>query len=113
LTVEGERHTLGLSLAELVFGEAGWRSIWIGEGPPAEELEALVGKLKPDLLAVSASPASPPATISRYQSELMRSASPAQTRLVLAGSGAWRDSPPARRVVSFKELQTLLAGGLR
>jgi excisionase family DNA binding protein len=113
LTVEGERHTLGLSLAELVFAEAGWRSIWIGEGPPAEELDALVGKLKPDLLSVSASAASPPAAIVRYQSELMRNASTAQTRLVLAGSGAWRDSPTASRVVSFKELQTLLDGGLR
>jgi excisionase family DNA binding protein len=113
LTVEGERHTLGLSLAELVFAEAGWRSIWIGEGPPAEELEALVRKLKPDLLSVSASAASPPAAIVRYQSELMRGASTARTRLVLAGSGAWRNSPPASRVVSFKELQTLLAFGLR
>jgi hypothetical protein len=73
----------------------------------------LVGKLKPDLLAVSASAASPPAAIFRYQSALMRSASAAQTRLVLAGSGAWQDSPAARRVVSFKELQTLLADGLQ
>jgi excisionase family DNA binding protein len=113
LTVEGERHTLGLSLAELVFAEAGWRSIWIGEGPPAEELEALVRKFKPHLLSASASAASPPAAIVRYQSNLMRSASTAQTPLVLAGSGGWRDSPPASRVVSFKELQTLLDGGLR
>jgi excisionase family DNA binding protein len=112
LTVEGERHTLGLSLAELVLAEAGWRSIWIGEGPPVEELEGLVAKLKPELLSVSASAASPPAAIVRYQSELMRIASTAQTRLVLAGSGAWRDFPPARRVVSFTEFQTLLDGGL-
>jgi excisionase family DNA binding protein len=113
LTVEGDRHTLGLSLAELVFAEAGWRSIWIGEGPPAEELDALVAKLKPELLSVSASAASPAATIVRYQAELMRIASTAQTRLVFAGGGAWRISSGASRVNTFKELQTLLAGGLR
>jgi hypothetical protein len=63
-------------------------------------------------MAVSASAASPPATIVRYQAELMKSASNAQTRLILAGSGAWRDAPAISRVESFKELQILLADGL-
>ena len=41
-TVSGERHTLGLSLAELVLAEAGWNALWLGEGPPAEELNVLI-----------------------------------------------------------------------
>ena len=109
LTVEGDRHTLGLSLAELVFAEAGWGLIWIGEGPPAEELDALLAKHKPKLLSASASAASPPAIIVRYQSELVKSAANARTRLILAGSGAWRDAPATSRIESFKELHTLLA----
>jgi hypothetical protein len=38
-TVEGERHTLGLSLEDLVLVEAGWRVVWVGEGPPLAELK--------------------------------------------------------------------------
>jgi excisionase family DNA binding protein len=109
LTVEGERHTLGLSLAELVFAEAGWRSMWIGEGPPAEELEAIVRKLKPHLLAVSASAAIRPGPIARYQSELIKIASSTGIQLILGGGGAWRTSPGASRIVSFQDLQVLLS----
>jgi excisionase family DNA binding protein len=110
-SIEGERHTLGLSLAELVFAEAGWRSIWIGEGPPADELEALVMKHKPNLLAVSASAASRPGPIARYQSELIKVASSTGIQLILGGSGAWKTSPGASRVVSFQDLQALLSSG--
>jgi MerR family transcriptional regulator, light-induced transcriptional regulator len=112
-TIEGERHTLGLSLAELVFAEAGWRSIWIGEGPPVDELEALVARHKPHFLAVSASAASRPGPIGRYQSELMKVASSTGIGLILGGSGAWKTSPAASRVESFQDLQALLSGGRR
>jgi len=107
-TIEGERHTLGLSLAELVFAEAGWHVLWLGEGAPADELKVLVTQLKPDLLAVSASSASSPAAISRYQETLIRAASPARIPLVLAGSGLWAAASRAHRVVSFRDLQGLI-----
>jgi methanogenic corrinoid protein MtbC1 len=109
-TVEGERHTLGLSLAELVFAEAGWRVFWLGEGPPSEELGPLVDKLKPHLLVVSASSVTRAAAVARYQAELTRVAARTRVGLVLAGSGAWAPAAKAHRVVAFRELGAFLTG---
>ena len=110
LTVEGERHTLGLSLAELVLAETGWRAIWIGEGPPRAELAPLVAELKPNVIACSASAASAPAVVAIYQAALAQAASCTGARLILAGSGAWTCDPGAQRIVTFTELRTFLAG---
>jgi excisionase family DNA binding protein len=111
-TVQGERHTLGLSLAELVLGEAGWRSSWIGEGPPLQELQELVIGLKPDLFVVSASTTSPTAAISEYQAELVRVAKSANARLVLGGSAPWSVNRKHRAKIlrSFTELHRFLEG---
>jgi len=108
LTIEDERHTLGLTLAELVLAEAGRRPLWIGEGPPADELHALVTKLKPALLVVSASPVSSKAAVARYQAELMQVAAEAGIGLILAGGGTWKEAPGAKRVVAFKDLREAL-----
>lgn len=108
LTVYGERHTLGLALAELVLAEAGWRPLWIGEGPPADELEDVVGKFKPEMVVVSASAASPPPAVERYQRSLAELASKSGISLILAGGGAWKRSS-ATRVVTFKDLREALA----
>lgn len=109
LTIENERHTLGLSLAELALAEAGWAPLWVGEGPPAEELDPLVAKFKPDALLVSASTASPPAAVARYQAPLSKVAGERELALILAGGGAWKKSSVAKRVVTFKELSETLA----
>ena len=112
-TIEGERHTLGLALAELVLAERGWRSIWIGEGPPASELGDLAEKFKPDMLLVSASAASSPVSVALYQKPLSDLAGRSGARLVLAGGGSWRKSSSAARVAArvfaFKELREALA----
>jgi excisionase family DNA binding protein len=108
-TVEGERHTLGLTLAELVLAEAGWLSIWLGEGPPADELQFLVDKLKPNLLLVSASAVTPSKTIARYQSALGQVAANNRVELGLVGSGAWSQDPAVHRLVTFEDLRTLLS----
>jgi len=107
-TIVNERHTLGLALAELVLAEAGWRSIWIGEGPPADELPSLITKLSPRLALVSASAASRPSAVALYQAALMRAAAAAGIELMFAGGGAWRDEAGARRVVTFKDLRQAL-----
>jgi excisionase family DNA binding protein len=112
-TVEGERHTLGLSLAELVLAEAGYRVFWIGEGPPSEDLASLVDKLKPDLLVVSASSVASKAAVARYQAELRRAAATAGINVVLGGSAAWAPMPEARRIVTFQELSALVPQMLR
>jgi MerR family transcriptional regulator, light-induced transcriptional regulator len=108
MTVEGERHTLGLSLAELVFAEAGWRVFWIGEGPPFQELAQLIDKLKPDLLVVSASSVASKATVARYQAEVRRAAEAAGINVILGGSAVWAPMPEVSRAVTFQELSTLV-----
>lgn len=108
-TIENERHTLGLTLAELVVAEAGWGPLWIGEGPPADELATLLERLKPQVLVVSASPASRPAMVARYQAPLTEAAQEAGLELILAGGGAWKESAYAKRVLTFKELREALA----
>jgi len=108
-TVEGERHTIGLTLAELVLAEAGWQSIWLGEGPPSDELQLLVDKLKPNLLLVSASAVTPSKTIARYQSALRQVVADDSVALGLAGSGAWSQDPEVHRLVTFEHLRELLS----
>jgi len=108
LTVENERHTLGLTLAELVLAEAGWRPVWIGEGPPADELQSLVSKLKPHLLVVSASSVTPTKAVARYQAELSHIATPGNVDVVLAGSGAWAPISNMQRLITFEDLRAFL-----
>jgi excisionase family DNA binding protein len=108
-TIENERHTLGLALAELVMAEAGWRPLWIGEGPPADELGLLVAKFAPDALLVSASAASTPAAIACYQTPLTDVANEQGLDLILAGGGSWKRDSAVKRVITFKELREALA----
>jgi len=108
-TIENERHTLGLTLAELVLVEAGWRPVWIGEGLPVGELPSLFTKIVPRLVLVSASSASRPTAVARYQAALMQAAADAGIGLILAGGGAWKDAAGATRVVTFKDLREALA----
>jgi excisionase family DNA binding protein len=107
-TVAGERHTLGLSLAELVLAEAGWSTVWLGEGPPLEELDALIEKLKPRMLVVSSSPASSRKLVMGYQHALTKVAKRAQVRLVLGGGGPWATTRQAHRAVTFCELRAIV-----
>lgn len=107
-TVEGERHTLGLSLAELVVVEAGWKPLWLGEGVPIEDLDLLLELKRIDILIVCASPASSKQGVSRYQSALERVASERGVGLFLAGDGPWIPSKIAQRIESFEELRAAL-----
>ena len=66
-------------------------------------------QLKPDLITVSASSASSPGAIARYQERLRRVAVRARLPLVLAGSGLWTAAPRAHRILTFCELRSLLA----
>jgi len=107
-TVAGERHTLGLSLAELVLAEASWSTHWLGEGPPPEELDALIEKLKPAMLVVSASPASPRKVVVGYQDALTKCAKRAHVRMVLGGGGPWAPTRQAHRALTFCELRAIV-----
>ena len=109
LTVAGDRHTLGLSLSELIVAEIGWKTLWLGDGPPVEELEALIKTRRPDMLIVAASPAFSKRVISRYQAGLERAAKRGKARLILAGDGQWGPSEFSRRVYRLRELGPVLS----
>jgi len=111
LTVENDRHTLGLSLAELVFAERGWRTIWIGEGPPRNELEVMVETLKPDVVAASASTSSPTPELRQYQRTLVRLAITRGFRLLLGGGAPWAEGGEGHRLPSFRQLDLWLRAG--
>jgi excisionase family DNA binding protein len=108
-TAPGQRHTLGLSLAELVLAERGWRSIWIGEGPPAEEIPAMVAGLAPDLCIVAASFDAQPKTLRTLQRSLVHAMSGTGGRLVLAGQARWSPMKCGYRCRTFSELDSALA----
>jgi excisionase family DNA binding protein len=108
LAIEGERHVLGLSLAELVLANEGWRSVWLGEAIPSEELQPLVDSLKPKLLIASASSCAPAKTVERYQAELEHTVEDSDISLALAGSGPWVPNAAVHRVITFEDLRVLL-----
>jgi excisionase family DNA binding protein len=110
-TIEGERHVVGLWLAELVLANEGWRSVCLG-ALPLEELQPVVDKLKPELLVVSVSSYAPAKTVLRYQPELTRLAEENNIALGLAGSGPWVSDPAVQRLVAFRDLRALLTEGL-
>jgi excisionase family DNA binding protein len=103
-----ERHTLGLSLAELVVIEAGWNAHWLGEGPPIEDLDPLLTSKRPQLLIVSASSASTRQAVEAYQAALESVAGRESIRLIIAGDGPWLSSAGSERIDSFTKLRQLL-----
>lgn len=100
---EGDDHTLGLALVEIVLREAGWATLWAGRQTPAAELRpALANGVR--LLAVSASQASSNALDLRRQAEALgRLSRAAGVSLVLGGGGAWPERP--RTGMRFRALE--------
>jgi hypothetical protein len=101
---EGEEHTLGLALAEIVLREAGWATEWAGRRTPIAELRAALSRPGVKMLGVSASVASSDALALRRQAEALgRISRAAGVELVLGGGGAWPDRP--RTGVRFEGLE--------
>jgi excisionase family DNA binding protein len=107
-TVPGERHSVGLSLAQLVVADAGLDILWLGEGPPEAELALLVEDRRPDLLVTSCSGSSPRTVVEPYEDALLSVAKTHKVDLVLAGAGPWSQRSQAKRVASFAEFHDAL-----
>jgi len=104
ICAEGDEHTLGLSLTELVLREAGWASVWTGRRTPLAELGPALVRSRARLLAVSASAGSSDAVALREQAaELGRIARVHGAALALGGSGAWPERP--RHGVRFTDFE--------
>jgi excisionase family DNA binding protein len=110
---EGDEHTLGLQLAELVFRERGWTVLWGGRSTPTREVVARVAQGDCDLVAVSAAGSCADAARLREQARAVRAAcAERDVQLILGGAGAWpeptSDLPRFHRVRNFRELHELL-----
>jgi len=106
MTVEGEDHTLGLSMAEVTLREAGFGTLWTGRRTPLDELASTMRQRGVALLGVSASSFSTDEEhLSQQMTLLEEICERAGSVLVLGGSGAWPDrASEARRVMSFRQL---------
>ncbi len=105
-TAEGEAHTLGLSLAELVVREHGWPVVWAGRRVPLSEIVAHVATGGVDAVAVSASAVADAGDLLAQTERLSAICRAGEVQLVLGGSGPWPEwIPYGARVVTFQELR--------
>jgi excisionase family DNA binding protein len=105
-TAEGEEHTLGLSLAELVIREHGWPVLWAGRRVPLSEIVAHVASGTVDAVAVSASGIADAGDLLAQTERLSAICRAGEVQLVLGGSGPWPEwIPYGARVVTFQELR--------
>ncbi|MBT8492479.1 MAG: cobalamin B12-binding domain-containing protein, partial [Deltaproteobacteria bacterium] len=109
VTAEGEEHTIGLALAELILREAGWSTRWSGRRTPLSSIRRFVSRGECKLLAVAASGYARDRVIMREQArELARVCEPHRVHLILGGSGAWPDELSyGHRVSTYGQLATL------
>jgi excisionase family DNA binding protein len=105
-TAEGEEHTLGLSLAEIVIREQGWPVLWAGRRVPLSEIVAHVASGGVDAVAVSASGIADPGDLLAQTERLGAICRAGEVHLLLGGSGPWPEwIPYGARVVTFQELR--------
>lgn len=109
-SAEGDEHTLGLALAELVAREWGWATVWAGRGAPTAELARAMAAREADVLALSASVVSRREALAAEVAALGPALRDAGAPLLLGGGGPWPD-PPAHgvRVPDFRTLRAFLA----
>lgn len=107
LAAEGDEHTLGLSLVELVAREAGYQARWAGSKTPIREIRQIVESGEIDIVAVSASlSSSAPEELERQAGLLAGICSPHEVELWLGGAGAWPEPPPyGRRLTRLDQIR--------
>lgn len=105
-TAEGEEHTLGLQLAELVVREEGWNVVWAGRRLPLSEIVAHVASGSVEAVAVSASSVADAGDLLAQTERLGAICRAGEVQLALGGSGPWPEwIPYGARVKSFQEFR--------
>ena len=108
--VEGDDHTLGLSLLELSAREAGWATRWLGASVSTEALAATITDLRPAVVAVSASMFSRDAgAMAAHAAKIGKACKDSGSLLAFRGRGAWPKRPKyGQRLTSCGELNAVL-----
>jgi excisionase family DNA binding protein len=109
-TVEGEQHTLGLSLAKLCLREAGWNTLWLGSPTPTTVLVNAIEQYRPQMVAVSASAyCHDPDEMAEHYRVVAKACRECGAEIMLGGEGAWPDGiSAANRVRTFAEFAELI-----
>jgi excisionase family DNA binding protein len=112
--VEGDDHTLGLRLAELVAREAGWRSQWVGRNTPLIELSEVLVSDSIQAVAASASAFSADEKVlARQVRSLEALTEAAKVPLALGGDGAWPEHPGyGKRIGDFDAFRNFLLASM-
>lgn len=107
--VEGDIHTLGLSMLQIVLREMGWRCVSLGALTPADEIRQFVQTKNVDLVALSASKHSTNTDFLAAQLDVVTQfCRETKTQLLVGGMGAWpEDLPYGIRVTNLKSLSNL------
>lgn len=109
-TAEGERHELGLRLAELCLRSRQWRSVWVGSNTPTDVLASHVESSDIELVVVTASTwMENVSSLGRIAKRLRRVCDDRDVTLVLGGGGQWPELEGVARISCYQEFDTLLA----
>ena len=114
VTADGDDHTLGLALVEVVLKEQGFRTIWLGRRTPTPELIAAIDQHRARLVCVSASLHSDDEAVLKAQARKLAVACRVRgATLVLGGRGGWPPVVPSAQVVRDLAGLQRIAQGLR
>ena len=110
MSAEGDDHTLGLNLVELVLREAGWRAAWTGRKTPVHFVCEYISNNDIDMVAVSASEYSRDAgALADQAARLGAACEDLDIPLLLGGKGLWPEKPAyGRRLHTFQQLREVL-----
>jgi hypothetical protein len=109
VAAEGDEHTLGLALVEIVLRDAGWLCRWSGRGTPRESIEGFLETDDIHLIAISASASSTDTVVLAEQAAWYgRMCKGRDVHLLLGGSGAWPGQLAyGRRISSLGDLSSV------
>ena len=108
--VEGDMHTLGLSMLRVVLREAGWKSIWMGAFTPISELQTFITQKEVSMVALSASSSSNNEGVLEAQAnEVAKWCRDMGVTLILGGTGQWpMEVHSARRFYNFTSFHSFV-----
>lgn len=108
-TVEGERHELGLRLAELCVRNRQWRPVWVGSNTPTDVLTAHLEATKIEMVVITASPwLKHVSALEPIATRLSEVCAQQGATLVLGGGGPWPEVSGAIRIDSYRAFDALL-----
>lgn len=107
-TVYQDHHTLGLKFADLILRENGWKTFWLGDLLPANQLAKAIAAGQFSLMLVSATNGVvTQEAMSQTVEAIIGACSQHGTHLALGGSALWPPGSAGQKVKTLLELEAL------